>query len=117
MKMNIKKRLAVSNLLMLLIPVAVVLMAGLVFLVVIFSMLNSLMEKGVLKESGFVRSGKTYARTFEPAMSHAEYLAVLIAAQLPVNEYPALLQALLRNADVTPELQKELRAVLRETCH
>ena len=41
MKMNIKKRLAVSNLLMLLIPVAVVLMAGLVFLVVIFSMLNS----------------------------------------------------------------------------
>ena len=83
----------------------------------IFSMLNSLMEKGVLKESGFVRSGKTYARTFEPAMSHAEYLAVLIAAQLPVNEYPALLQALLRNADVTPELQKELRAVLRETCH
>ena len=83
----------------------------------IFSMLSSLMEKGVLKESGFVRSGKTYARTFEPAMSHAEYLAVLIAAQLPVNEYPALLQALLRNADVTPELQKELRAVLRETCH
>ena len=47
----------------------------------IFSMLNSLMEKGVLKESGFVRSGKTYARTFEPAMSHAEYLAVLLAAQ------------------------------------
>ena len=32
----------------------------------IFSMLNSLMEKGVLREVGFVRSGKTYARTFEP---------------------------------------------------
>lgn len=43
----------------------------------IFSMLNSLMEKGVLREVGFVRSGKTYARTFEPAMSHAEYLASL----------------------------------------
>lgn len=27
----------------------------------IFSMLNSLMEKGVLREVGFVRSGKTYA--------------------------------------------------------
>ncbi|MEE1422421.1 MAG: BlaI/MecI/CopY family transcriptional regulator [Gemmiger sp.] len=39
----------------------------------IFSMLNSLMEKGVLREVCFVRSGKTYARTFEPAMSHAEY--------------------------------------------
>ena len=48
----------------------------------IFSMLNSLMEKGVLKEVGFVRSGKTYARTFEPAMSHAEYLAEVIVEQL-----------------------------------
>lgn len=41
MKMNIKKRLAVSNLLMLLIPVAVALITGLVFLIIIFSMLNS----------------------------------------------------------------------------
>ena len=41
MKMNIKKRLAVSNLLMLLIPVAVVLVTGLIFLVIIFSLLNS----------------------------------------------------------------------------
>ena len=39
--MNIKKRLAVSNLLMLLIPVAVVLVTGLIFLVIIFSLLNS----------------------------------------------------------------------------
>ena len=81
----------------------------------IFSMLNSLMEKGVLKEVGFVRSGKTYARTFEPAMTQAEYLAALVAEQLPVKEYPALLAALLRHAEVTPALQKELRAVLRES--
>ncbi|MFR3791071.1 MAG: BlaI/MecI/CopY family transcriptional regulator [Blautia massiliensis (ex Durand et al. 2017)] len=80
----------------------------------IFSMLNSLMEKGVLKASGFERSGKTYARTFEPAMSQADYLASMIAGQLPAKEYPALLAALLRSTDVTPALQKELRAVLRE---
>lgn len=36
MKMTIKKRLAVSNLLMLLIPVAVVLVAGIVFLAILF---------------------------------------------------------------------------------
>ena len=54
----------------------------------IFSMLNSLMEKGVLKEVGFVRSGKTYARTFEPAMSHAEYLAEVIVEQLPADQFP-----------------------------
>ena len=54
----------------------------------IFSMLNSLMAKGVLREVGFVRSGKTYARTFEPAMSHAEYLAAVIAEQLPAKQFP-----------------------------
>lgn len=41
MKMNIKKRLAVSNFLMLLTPVAVALTVGLVFLVIILSMMNS----------------------------------------------------------------------------
>ena len=71
----------------------------------IFSMLNSLMEKGVLREVGFVRSGKTYARTFEPAMSHAEYLAAVVAE---------LLAALMQKIETTPAIQKEMRAALRE---
>lgn len=75
----------------------------------IFSMLNSLMEKGVLREVGFVRSGKTYARTFEPAMSHAEYLASVIAKQLP-----ELIAALMQKVETTPAIQKEMRAALRE---
>ena len=61
----------------------------------IFSMLNSLMAKGVLREVGFVRSGKTYARTFEPAISHAEDLA-------------------LQRVEITPAIQKALRAAVRE---
>lgn len=80
----------------------------------IFSMLNSLMEKGVLKEVGFVRSGKTYARTFEPAMSHAEYLAEVVSQQLPSSQYPKLLAAMLKKVEMTPALQKELRAAVRE---
>lgn len=80
----------------------------------IFSMLNSLMEKGVLKEVGFVRSGKTYARTFEPAMSHAEYLAEVVSQQLPSNQFPELLAAMLKKVEMTPVLQKELRAAVRE---
>ena len=75
----------------------------------IFSMLNSLMEKGVLREVGFVRSGKTYARTFEPAMSHAEYLASVVAEQLP-----ELIAALMQKVETTPAIQKEMRAALRE---
>ena len=53
------------------------------------------MEKGVLREVGFVRSGKTYARTFEPAMSHAEYTASVIAEQLPAKQLPELIAALM----------------------
>ncbi len=41
MKMNIKKRLALSNLLMLFVPVGVTLLTGLLFLVVLFSVFNS----------------------------------------------------------------------------
>ncbi len=81
----------------------------------IFSMLNSLMDKGVLKEVGFVRSGKTYARTFEPAMSHAEYLAEVVAEQLPAAQLPDLMSALLRKVETTPTVQKELRAAVRES--
>ena len=97
----------------------------------IFSMLNSLMEKGVLREVGFVRSGKTYARTFEPAMSHAEYLASLriynpcvrtiskekrtvIAEQLLAKQLPELIAALMQKVETTPAIQKEMRAALRE---
>lgn len=80
----------------------------------IFSMLNSLMEKGVLQEVGFVRSGKTYARTFEPALSHAEYLATVVADELPAEQFPELLTSLLKRANVTPTIQKDLRAAVRE---
>ena len=80
----------------------------------IFSMLNSLMEKGVLREVGFVRSGKTYARTFEPAMSHAEYLAAVVAEQLPAKQLPELIAALMQKVETTPAIQKEMRAALRE---
>jgi len=74
----------------------------------IFSMLNSLMAKG------FVRSGKTYARTFEPAMSHAEYLALVVAEQLPAKQFPELLASLLQRVEITPAIQKALRAAVRE---
>ena len=80
----------------------------------IFSMLNSLMEKGLLREVGFVRSGKTYARTFEPAMSQAEYLAQVINERLPAAQLPELLSFLMQKYETTPQIQKEMRAALRE---
>ena len=39
---------------------------------------KKLLEKGFLSEVGFVRCGKTYARTFRPAISRVEYWAEVI---------------------------------------
>lgn len=55
----------------------------------IFSMLNSLMEKGVLREVGFVRSGKTYARTFEPAMSTLSTWPRSLQSSCPQSSCPS----------------------------
>ena len=41
----------------------------------IFTLLNGLMDKGMVQEAGFVRSGKTYARTFQPTMTRPEWYA------------------------------------------
>ena len=60
------------------------------------------------------RSGKTYARTFEPAISHAEYLALVVAEQLPAKQFPELLASLLQRVEITPAIQKALRAAVRE---
>ena len=52
----------------------------------IFSMLNALLEKGMIKEDGFVRSGKTYARTFSATMTKAEYYAHMVSDALSPKE-------------------------------
>ena len=78
-----------------------------------YLLLNGLLEKGFLKESGYVRSGKTIARVFEPAITCEEYLAGLIAAQRWKADLPKLLQALLAQEEtVSSALLANLRAVL-----
>jgi predicted transcriptional regulator len=44
----------------------------------VFPLVKKLLEKGFLSEVGFVRCGKTYARTFRPAISRVEYWAEII---------------------------------------
>lgn len=36
-------------------------------------LLNGLLKKGAIRESGFVRRNKTYGRTFEPTLTREEY--------------------------------------------
>ena len=59
-------------------------------------LLNSLLKKGALREAGFVRSGKTYGRTFEAALSCEEYCAATLCSSVEAGNLPALLKALLQ---------------------
>ena len=36
-------------------------------------LLNGLLQKGAIREAGFVRCSKTYGRTFEPTLTREEY--------------------------------------------
>ena len=60
----------------------------------IFSMLNSLMDKGLIEPDGFIRSGKTYARTFRAAVSRAEFCADFVLSFLSEEELPKFEQAM-----------------------
>lgn len=60
----------------------------------IFSLINGLLRKGLIREAGFTRSGKTYARTFEARITQPEYWANYISQQIPESDYPALLAAI-----------------------
>ena len=52
----------------------------------IFSLSNSLLDKGLIQTEGAVRSGKTYARTFSSTMSRPEYYAKMVAHTLNDKE-------------------------------
>ena len=52
-------------------------------------LLNSLLKKGALREAGFVRSGKTYGRTFEAALSCEEYCAATLCSSVKAGNLPA----------------------------
>lgn len=74
----------------------------------IFSMINSLLEKGIIEEDSFIRSGKTYARTFKPTTSRAEFYAHLVFDSLSekeLREFKSCLRSLSAGnaADVQPQ--------------
>lgn len=60
----------------------------------IFLFLNSLMDKKFIESIGFVRAGKTYARTFQPVLSRPEFYARLVNAALTDKELVAFKRAL-----------------------
>ena len=74
-------------------------------------LLNGLLQKGAIREAGFVKRSKTYGRTFAPTLTREEYFATTIYSHTEKPEIVGLFAALLKREDITPR-----RAARRASC-
>lgn len=73
--------------------------------------LNGLLRKEAIKEDGFVKCNKIYARKFSPLISGEEYYAKTMFSG-GKETVPMLFSALIRSDQMTPELLAELETML-----
>ena len=71
-------------------------------------LLNGLLNKGAIKEAGFVKCSKTYGRTFLPTMTREEYFATTIFSHRYQPEMIGLVTALLKRPEVTEDLLNDI---------
>ncbi len=77
-------------------------------------LLNGLLQKGAIVEAGFVKRSKTYGRTFAPSMSREEYFAATIFSHRHKPDMVAMIRALLKREEVTPEQVEQIKALVNE---
>ena len=66
-------------------------------------LLNGLLQKGAIKESGYVKRSKTYGRTFLPSMTREAYFANMIFSFRHKPQIVGLMEVLLSRDDITPD--------------
>ena len=77
-------------------------------------LLNGMLKKNAIKPVGFSRSGKVWAREYEPNVTVAEYYSENLFSQTSGKEYPLLFSAMINSDEVTPELLDELDNLLQK---
>ena len=75
-------------------------------------LLNGLLQKGVIREAGYVRRSKTYGRTFEPTLTREEYFATTIFGHRHQPELNGLFEALLQRPEITADNLDYLQMLL-----
>ncbi len=75
-------------------------------------LLNGLLEKGAIREAGFVKRSKTYGRTFVPTLTREEYFATTIFSHRHKPEIVGLFAALLKREDITKEQISEIKVLI-----
>lgn len=77
-------------------------------------LLNGMLKKDAIRPVGFTRSGKVWARQYEPNVTMQEYYTENLFSQTSQEEYPLLFSAMINCEDVTPELLDELDELLQK---
>jgi len=78
-------------------------------------LLNGLLKKGAIQEAGFIRTGKGFGRTYEPAMSCEEYYSITITQPKRVMpKLTLLVSKLFESQTFDDETISELEAILEE---
>lgn len=79
-------------------------------------LINSLLNKGMIRAEGFAKTTKNYARTFIPAVTKAEYAVLQITdkQELCVNTVVSIVSALIDRADEPGKLVSALEELVTE---
>ena len=77
-------------------------------------LLNGLLDKGAIREAGFVKRSKTYGRTFTPTLSREEYFATTIFSHRNKPDIVGLFAALLNREDITAEQLGEIAVLVNK---
>ena len=77
-------------------------------------LLNGLLQKGAIREAGFVRRSKTYGRTFEPTMTREEYFANTIFSHRHKPDMAGLFAALLERPEVDDTVLDQLQSMIAD---
>jgi predicted transcriptional regulator len=75
-------------------------------------LLNGLLQKGAIREAGFVRRSKTYGRTFVPVLTREQYYIVHAFGHRNQPDPVGLFEALLERPEVDTDTMAKLQSVL-----
>ena len=77
-------------------------------------LLNGMLQKGVIREAGFVKRSKTYGRTFEPTLTREQYYAATILERKNKPSVVGLIEALLHHEKLTQEELEQIKKLVNE---
>lgn len=75
-------------------------------------LLNGMLQKGVIREAGFVKRSKTYGRTFVPTLTREQYFATTIFSHKNKPQLVLLIAALLERKDITAEEMAQIKELI-----